>query len=156
MKDARRDEVTRHAWGGRPVVQGGDRTFPDIFENGEFFFRFSLSSTRKTVFSGRNTVFQKRSSEWRFLKTPAYRFCAQGKGCYRISFVISFSCARAKAGHTLHVYANFFENGEKKYRFSSFRYVRTRRRPNFQKRLSNWWLHLGTQFKTSGRSVWHF
>ena len=31
------DEVTRHAWGGGPVGQGGIRTFPDIFENGEFF-----------------------------------------------------------------------------------------------------------------------
>ena len=67
MKDAHRDEVTRHAWGGGPVGQAGVRTFPDIFENGEFFFfRFSLSSTRKTVLSGRNAVFQKRSPEWRF------------------------------------------------------------------------------------------
>ena len=140
MKDAHRDEVTRHAWGGGPVGQAGVRTYPDIFENGEFFFfRFSLSSTRKTVLSGRNAVFQNGLLSGDFFKTPAYRFCTEGKGCYRISFVISFSCARAKTGHTLHVYANFFENGEKKYPFFSFRYVRTWRRPNFQKRLSNWW-----------------
>lgn len=130
MKDARRDEVTRHAWGGGPVGHWGVRTFPDIFENGEFFFRFSLSSTRKTVFSDRNTVFQKRSPEWRFFENACLSFFfAEGKGSYRTSFVISFSCARAKTGHTLHVYANFFENGEKKYPFFPFRYVRTWRRP---------------------------
>ena len=52
----------------------GVRTFPDIFENGEFFFRFSLSSTRKTVFSDRNTVFQKRSPEWRFFENACLSF----------------------------------------------------------------------------------
>ena len=69
------------------------------------------------VFSGtRNTVFPKRSPEWRFffLKRRLIVFVwtdenggfpkrsfhtyhtAKGKGCYSISFVISFSCGRAK------------------------------------------------------------
>ena len=121
-----------------------------------FFFVLAFLPQGKRCFQAETQSFKNGLQRGDFLKTPAYRFCAEGKGCYRISSVISFSCARAKTGHTLHVYANFFENGEKKYPFFPFRYARTWRRPNFQKRLSNWWLHLGTQFKTSGRSVWYF
>ena len=148
-------------WRGTPEEEvqwgrGATALFRIFLKMESFFFVLAFLPQGKRCFQAETQFFKNGFLSGDFLKTPAYRFCAEGKGCYRISFVKSFSCARAKAGHTLHVYANFFENGEKKYRFSSFRYVRTRRRPNFQKRLSNWWLHLGTQFKTSGWSVWHF
>ena len=84
-----------------------------IFFKMESFFRFSLSSTRKTVFSGtRNAVFRKRSPERSFFenaglsflcgrtKTEAFEndhvihvhlsyIIVEGKGYYRMSFIIS-------------------------------------------------------------------
>ena len=84
--------------------------------------------------STRNTVFPQRSPEWSFffLKRGLIVFVwtdenggfpkrsflachtAKGKGCYSISFVISFRVAGQKRlAYKLSVYAYFFENGEK-------------------------------------------
>lgn len=82
-----------------------------------FFFVLAFLPQGKRCFQAETQSFKNGLLSVDFFKTPAYRFCAEGKGCYRVSFVISFSCARAKTGHTLHVYANFFENGEKNIRF---------------------------------------
>ena len=111
-----------------------------IFFKMESFFRFSLSSTRKTVFSGtRNAVFRKRSPERSFFenaglsflcgrtKTEAFEndhvihvhlsyITVEGKGYYRMSFIISNCPVEGqKRGHTLHVYAYFVSKTENCY-----------------------------------------
>ena len=69
----------------RPHVTG-------YFENGGFFLLFNLPFTCKRRQSGtENATFQKRSPEWRFLKTPSSRSRVY-QGCYRISIILVFSC----------------------------------------------------------------
>ena len=50
-------------------VLGTVHTYPDKFENGDFFLRFNLPFTRKFLFRA-----QKRSPERRFFTTLASRF----------------------------------------------------------------------------------
>ena len=54
-------------------VWGLVHTYPFLLENGYFFPRFGLPSlpTYQVKTVTENASFQKRSSEWRFLKTPA-------------------------------------------------------------------------------------
>lgn len=122
-------------WRGTPEEEvqcgiGASALFRIFLKMESFFFVLAFLPQGKRCFQTETQSFKNGLLSGDFLKTPAYRFFfAEGKGSYRTSFVISFSCARAKTGHTLHVYANFFENGEKKYPFFPFRYVRTWRRP---------------------------
>ena len=46
---------------------------PDIFENGDFFIRLSLPSTRQRAFS--SAVFRKRSPEWSVFENVGLWFC---------------------------------------------------------------------------------
>ena len=91
-------------------------------------------SQGKWCFSGtRNTVFPKRSPEWSFFflkrrlivfvwtdenggfPKRSFHTChtAKSKGCYSISFVISFSCGRAKTIGIRYVCTRIFSKTEK-------------------------------------------
>ena len=91
-----------------------------------------------------NASFQKRSPEWRFLKTLASRlrfgrtkpavfeyddvihhillaWRMYRKWCYRISIVLAFSCERTKTIRIRYVWTRiFFENGEKNLRLQKY------------------------------------
>ena len=103
-------------------------------------------SQGKWCFSGtRNTVFPKRSPEWSFFlkrrlivfvwtdenggfPKRSFHTChtAKGKGCYSISFVISFSCGRAKTIGIRYVCTRIFSKTEKNISVvKNFRYVWT-------------------------------
>ena len=81
-----------------------------IFFKMESFFRFSLSSTRKTVFSGtRNAVFRKRSPERSFFENAG----------------LSFLCGRTKTeafenDHVIHVHLSYITVEGKGYYCMSF------------------------------------
>ena len=57
------------------LVQGSVRTTPDKLENAALFLRLGLPST---LIRQGNGAFRKRSSNWRNLKTPAFRFRVDG------------------------------------------------------------------------------
>ena len=87
---------------------------PDIFENGDFFLRFSLSSTRKRLFRVPKTqVFKNFPQSGDFWKPRLFEKVMMSciiynyktrrlalrmlcKGCYHISIVLAFSCGQAK------------------------------------------------------------
>ena len=92
-------------------------TYPDIFENWDFFLRFSLVSARQRRFRAPETqFFENGPQRGVFWKTTADRFHADGrkrklsnlammsyiitcmpyKVCYRISICLAFSCGETK------------------------------------------------------------
>ena len=81
---------------------GPVHTYPDIFENGGFFLRFAVASTRKRRFRQPKTEvfenalqsgdFRKRSPEWRFFACT----CGRAKTKVFENAGFAYTCGRAK------------------------------------------------------------
>ena len=110
---------TRNNKGNRRRLHAGNvHTYPDIFENRDFFLRFSLVSACQRRFRAPETqVFENGPQRGVFLKTTADHFHADGrkrklsnltmmsyiiermpcKGYHHISVVLGFSCGQTEA-----------------------------------------------------------
>ena len=105
------------------VFRHPKHSFSKTVSRVEFFF-FLKRRLIVFVWTDENGGFPKRSFH-------TYH-TAKGKGCYSISFVISFSCGRAKTIGIRYVCTRIFSKTEKNISVvKNFRYVWTWTRPNF-------------------------